>query len=402
MSAAGTARSHPSSPTLPTTLGCPNAVVRAGASMREANGLVPIGPQAFCVCRADDVVALRDDTALSHSVERWSAFPQAALRLPSVRGRLASVLAADGDLHRRLRSALVGALRGVTPARVSEIGSSAATAAFEAVEGRQFDLVDDLARPFASHAMCRLVGIPEELGPELIGLSHRLSPLLALQSTGIRDLLRAESAYRRFVSLLASIDSSSIGEQTVLGRLLASAEPPPALWENVLFFFCAGFETTTDFAAATVLRLIDEREHVQDAVTNGVASAAVTDELLRYQTPVQFTYRVALEPMRVGGTDVAAGSLLALFLGAANRDGGWFDEADRIRFGRDTSAHLAFGVGRHTCLGASVARIWGTVFVTAAVSRLGSLRLAGEVTWRRDLSFMGPQGASMAWTGAEA
>jgi cytochrome P450 len=112
-------------------------------------------------------------------------------------------------------------------------------------------------------------------------------------------------------------------------------------------------------------------------------SPADVHELLRYDGPNQFVRRVAIEPIEVGGHAIEPGEVLYLCVGAANHDPArWGDDADHVRVDRpDAAQHVQFGGGIHHCLGAHLARAQAEVALTALLTRLGGVELAGEVVW---------------------
>ena len=109
---------------------------------------------------------------------------------------------------------------------------------------------------------------------------------------------------------------------------------------------------------------------------------AAVEELLRYESSIQFTMRTALEDIGVGDHVVRAGQPVILHLGAANRDPARFEHPDRLLVDRADGSHLAFGHGAHYCLGAALARLEGQIAMRAIVERLPALELDGEPTWR--------------------
>jgi cytochrome P450 len=91
------------------------------------------------------------------------------------------------------------------------------------------------------------------------------------------------------------------------------------------------------------------------------------------------------------GTDLPAGQLVIMLLGAANRDPDRFTEPDRFDVTRDDGAHLAFATGIHFCLGAHLARLEAAVVLTRMLTRFGRIELAGDPQPRPGLN---PRGLS--------
>jgi cytochrome P450 len=122
--------------------------------------------------------------------------------------------------------------------------------------------------------------------------------------------------------------------------------------------------------------------------------ANAVEELLRYDSPVQFAKRFTVEPLRFGDQVIPTGSMVLAALGSANRDPDrWGDDADDLDLARPgAQQHLAFGSGIHHCLGAALARLEGQEALGALARRFPDLTLAdGEVHWNRRMFLRGLQ-----------
>ena len=119
-------------------------------------------------------------------------------------------------------------------------------------------------------------------------------------------------------------------------------------------------------------RLVREPELVPSAV----------EELLRFDTSVQFNQRVANEDLVFKGVEIKENERIIVLLGAANRDPEVFAEPQRLDIGRDPNPHLAFGAGANYCLGTHLARLQMTIALDALVRRMPELRLVSEPDWR--------------------
>ena len=109
----------------------------------------------------------------------------------------------------------------------------------------------------------------------------------------------------------------------------------------------------------------------------GLAPSAV-EELVRYDSPVQVTVRFPREEIDFAGVTVRPGELVAVVLGAANRDPDRFDDPDRLDLNRSDNHHLSFGHGTHFCLGSQLARMEAQIAFAAIAERFPDLRLTGD------------------------
>jgi pimeloyl-[acyl-carrier protein] synthase len=118
----------------------------------------------------------------------------------------------------------------------------------------------------------------------------------------------------------------------------------------------AGFETTTNLIGNGMLALLQNSAQLERLRENPDLLGNSIEELLRFDAPVQYTNRLALEDAEINGTPISKGSWVTLMLGAANRDPAQFAHPDSLELGREGVRPLSFGHGIHFCLGAPLAR----------------------------------------------
>jgi cytochrome P450 len=146
----------------------------------------------------------------------------------------------------------------------------------------------------------------------------------------------------------------------------------------------AGFETTVNLLGNGIRMLLDAPEHLRTLGQRPQLWPNAVEEILRLESPVQLTARVALTDTEVAGTSIKAGELVVVYLAAANRDPAVFAEPNRFDIERaNAGRHLAFSGGRHFCLGAALARAEGEVGLRSFFDRFPEVRSAGAGS-RRD------------------
>jgi cytochrome P450 len=140
----------------------------------------------------------------------------------------------------------------------------------------------------------------------------------------------------------------------------------------------AGFETTVNLLGNGIRMLLDTPEHLDTLRRRPELWPNAVEEILRLDSPVQLTARVAARDVEVAGTQVRRGDLLLIYLAAANRDPSVFDDPHRFDIERPNAGrHLAFSGGRHFCLGAALARAEGEVGLRTFFDRFPEARAAG-------------------------
>jgi len=147
----------------------------------------------------------------------------------------------------------------------------------------------------------------------------------------------------------------------------------------LLQLLSAGSESTAALLGSAVLLLARDPQLQQALRADPSAIPAFIEETLRLESPFQGHFRLATRDCSLGGVDIASGTRLMLLWGSANRDPSQFADPDRLRPGRDNaSAHLAFGLGIHHCIGAALARMETRVALEELLARTSSFELADQ------------------------
>jgi len=303
--------------------------------------------------------------------------------------RSLAILNIDPPDHTRIRKLVAKAF---TPRAVERIRASAGQQVDVILDdlaerGEPVDLISELAFPLPFAVINEMLGMPE--GGDTLQLrawSHTitqiLDPLLAMQhpdeiiaaSVNMRGVIAEAIAWKRTRDdddiLAAMIHAEEDGEQLTDAELL----------ENVMLLFLAGHETTVNLIGNGVNALLDHPDQLRRLVDDPSLDANAVEELLRFDSPVQFSRRIALEPIEIEGVAIAPGELVMTCLGAANRDPAEFGpDAAELRLDRpDAREHVSFGSGVHHCLGAALARLEGQEAIGRLVRRFPDIERAGD------------------------
>jgi pimeloyl-[acyl-carrier protein] synthase len=365
------------------------------ALLRQSNPVfrVPIpaesGAGIWLLTRHADVeLALRDRRFLADrtrsDVARLFAdrVPQALSGGP---GGVRTLLVMDPPEHTRARGLVSKAF---TPRRIAALAPRIEALVEELLDaalagGGGFDVIHDLAEPLPAIVIAELLGVPPEDHRAFKQWSSALietipkAPFVGARAVDekaevILDYLRRVIAERRREPRDDLI--SALVEAQEEGGALADGE----LLSLSFLLLLAGHETTTNLIGNGTLALLRNPDQLERLRAGpGLVENAV-EELLRYDSPVQATARVAAEDVEIGGQPVPQGALLVCGIGAANRDPAAHAEPDRLDVGRTEIRHLSFGLGAHFCLGAALARLEGQQVFRALVQRAPGLRLATE------------------------
>ena len=289
-----------------------------------------------------------------------------------------SFLALDPPRHTRMR-ALVS--RGFTPRRVQDLVPriEALTAHYlgPALEAGSFDLVADFAGKLPMDVISELVGVPESDRAEVRRLAdllvHREEGVLDVPPAGIEAALALYGYYGDMVAErrrrpTADLTTALI-ESEIDGEGLTDAEVISFLFLLVV----AGNETTTKLLANALYWAWRNPGTAKRVWTDPGLIPGWIEETLRYDNSSQMVARRAAEAIETPHGTIAEGDRVLLLIGSANRDGDVFPEPDRYDIERDTAKaidtdKLSFGVGRHYCMGASLARLEAAIALRALVA----------------------------------
>ncbi|MCI3928432.1 cytochrome P450 [Streptomyces sp. AN091965] len=160
---------------------------------------------------------------------------------------------------------------------------------------------------------------------------------------------------------------------------------------QIQLLYIAGHETTVNLLANGTLALLRHPEQLAALRADADLMPNAVDELLRYDSPLQSSRRITLEPTVLSGVEIPAGAMVVAGLASANRDAArWGEDADTLRLDREGArAHLAFGSGSHHCLGAALARLEASITFERMLKRFPDLSLAGDVSWNGRINVRG-------------
>lgn len=302
----------------------------------------------------------------------------------------ADLLTMDPPDHTRLRRLVAGAftpraIAGLEP-WIREVTLRLLTAADGAAG---FDLIDALAFPLPIAVICHLLGVPAEdqaqfrawghdvaatLDPQTAAAAQAQTRAAELALTGyLQDLVRERRANPDDSILSALIAAEEEGDRLSSGEVVSTA----------LLLLIAGFETTVNLIGNGTVALLGDPDSWDRLRQDPALVSAAIEEMLRYDSPVQLTARIATEDVEVGGSVIAAGRPVIVFIGGANRDPGVFEQPDEFRIDRpDPGRHLSFSLGMHHCLGSSLARLEGRIAIEELTRRYPALELAAPPTRR--------------------
>ncbi len=310
------------------------------------------------------------------------------------------MLASDPPNHTRLRK-LVN--RAFTPRAVAALEPQIEKITAELLEGLaiqasagRFEVMSSYADRIPIYAIADMIGLPQ----------------------GERERLKAISdVAAQFIDPITGFDPKEMGTQlldfeAMMGDLITARERQPQddllsalvaaeedgdrlsrdeLVSMMLLLMVAGHETTSGLIGTSLVNLDRHRHAREQLLAEPDIAENMVEEMLRFDSAVQATDRLAIETFEVAGHRIEAGHGLIVLLGAANRDPRRYDRPDELLIDRPDPRPLSFGHGIHHCLGAALARLEARIAIPRFVETFPDYRVVEEqLEWKRSVTLRGP------------
>ena len=308
-----------------------------------------------------------------------------------------SMLELEPPVHTRLRT-LVN--RAFVSRQVERLRPRVEALANELIDGfpqgEAFDLLPAFASPLPITIISEMLGVPVEMGPQLLDWSHRMVAMYTHGRTRETEEI-ANRASREFSDFLRGYvaERKKAPGDDLLSLLIAAQENGQKLSEDELvssaiLLLNAGHEATVHQAGNAVRAILAEGGDPRRFFATTDDAAATVEECLRFDAPLHLFTRYAYEDMEVApGVNVKSGEQIGLLLGMANRDPKAFAEPDAFRPDRADQKNVSFGAGIHFCIGAPLARLELQAALKVLFDRLPDLALAEEPSFRDSWHFHG-------------
>jgi cytochrome P450 len=304
----------------------------------------------------------------------------------------------DPPVHGRLRKLAQHALtrnavEGLRP-RVEEVVDDALDAIAARGTG-EAEAIADLAVLVPFHVICGMLGIPVADREMLLSWTPDFFRVFIPAANDEAGIAACNDACGRYIAYLGEqiAHQRAHPTDTIFSALVAQQAvdadfSEEELTATVLSLLTGGFDTTMGMLSAGVYLLARQPEQLDRLREDphGLAGAA-TEEFLRWETPVQLTYRYFDHDVELEEGSIAAGEPVWLGLAAANRDPRRFADPDRADVDRPDNKHLVFGGTRHFCLGNHLARVEGEVTFAKLAERWAGIELLGEPVRRDNFQF---------------
>lgn len=304
----------------------------------------------------------------------------------------------DGKKHARLRSICASAF---TPRRVEELRTAICSVANDllnkVIEAGHMDLIADFANPMPAIVTARLLGVPvedhEQLNRWVLDIAEVLGNFQH-HPDRVAEIVRSLEALQGYLAERMEEQRQKPTGGLISALMAAEVEgqhlTDDEVIANSIITLIGGHETTMNLIASGFLTLLRHPAEMERLREHPEIVGSAVEELLRFESPVQHTARIAPDDVTLGGKRIRKGSRVVAVLAAANRDPHRFPDPDRLDLTRADNRHLAFGWAAHFCFGAPLARMEGQIAFVALLQRLKNPVLAQHpLEWRDNAGLRG-------------
>ncbi len=315
-----------------------------------------------------------------------------------------SLLEIEPPEHTRLRT-LVN--RAFVSRHVEKMTGEIEELANRLIDGFEKDSKTELLSTFADiipvTMIARMIGIPEEMGPQLLKWSHDYVGMYMFKRTRA-DEEAADRSAKEFADYVRSVIAERRAEprDDLLSHMIHTEHKGQFLTEDELIsttivLLNAGHEATVHQIGNSVRVILDSGIDPATLFTDEKTTERTVEETLRICAPVHIFQRWCLEPCEIDGVSFKRGDKVSMILAAANLDPQKFTEPLTFKPGRDEGANLSFGAGIHFCIGAPLARLELNIVLPLLFKRLPGLKIAETPQVKDVYHFHGLERLDLTW-----
>jgi len=340
-----------------------------------------------CATSHRAVMALLKDRRLGREAPPEAVPKMAAHLAPFHAVEAHSMLELEPPRHTRLRGLV---LRAFTSRRIAALGPEITTLADTLIDrfpAGPFDLLAAFARPMPVIIICRLLGVPEARGDDLLAWSNAMVAMYQARRTPAIETaaIAATQAFGAFLTEHIAQKRLAPGDD-LISELIAAEQAGERLSTDELVSTCilllnAGHEATVHTLGNGVKTLLERGITAIDA--------ALVEEVLRFDPPLHMFTRWVYDDVTLFGHDFRRGDQVACLLAAANRDPAAYPDPARFDPARTGPPNTSFGGGIHFCVGAPLARLELRIALQRLFARRPGLRLAASTAYGNVYHFHG-------------
>ena len=273
-----------------------------------------------------------------------------------------NLLNLEGNIHDELRGLVAKAFLNRQVQELRPFMETKSNELLNKINHEKFDLLADYAQPYSIAVIGELLGVPEKDYKKFLYWSHAIVKMYDLKVSD-ENANEAEAAAKDFYVYMSDLidEKNNNPQNDMISRLSQVSENNQQLTKDqiictVILLLNAGHEATVNTIGNSIVALLLNNISTKN-LDKKYDIKNIIEELIRWDSPLQFFQRWVLEETVVSGINLSKNSKIAILLGSANRDETAFENPEKIDFERSNLSHTSFGGGVHFCLGAHLARL---------------------------------------------
>jgi len=274
-----------------------------------------------------------------------------------------SLLNLEGELHKELRGLVAKAFLPRAVQKLVPFMEEKSRELLSKKNSSSFDLLKDYAQPYSISIIGELLGVPASDHAKFLDWSHKIVKMYDFRVNDI-DAENAEKAARDFFDYAQDLlDRRRVDpKDDMITRLSQVSENDVRLSDHqiictIILLLNAGHEATVNTLGNGFYGLLSSQKTSEQISEESSSMNDIVEELIRWDSPLQFFQRYVLEDTEIDDYKIPKGSKVAILLGSANRDSEVFDNPSELNFNRENKDHSSWGGGIHFCIGAHLARL---------------------------------------------
>jgi cytochrome P450 len=286
-------------------------------------------------------------------------------------------------------------LQGIIEAEWKEVA--------DAIDARtEFDLMEDVCEPIVCRIISSIIGIDPQLFKKIRQIEKQFMkafvPAMSLDS--LREVKDAHNTFRSMQ--FAGWEKGTLNQARLLHILLneVKEDERSSVMSQIEFLLPGGIESSIMLLSESIFRLITDLRPKAAMLKNTEDRMLLVEELIRMSSSISVVTRKAERDMEIGNVFITKGTMLLLFIACANRDPRYFPFPLEVNAENLKTQHLAFGLGKHYCLGTELSRMEMNFILPAFMDRFGSTSQIMPETMKRSFYAPGIESVSVNRNGA--
>lgn len=241
-----------------------------------------------------------------------------------------------------------------------------------------FDFVNDFAFAIPTRVILKVLGLPTD---NLVWLRERLLPIILFIEQPKEYITEARKAMDEVIAYILEVASAeAVHNPNSVAAQIVAEEPngnvtSQEILRNLLLFITAGTDTSIATICNTMITLLKHPEVMEQVRADYSKLRPAIQETLRWEPPMHFTIRIVTANTELGGTPIPKNSILQLVTASSSRDESKYEEPELYKPSRNDNDNLAFGLGRHKCIGMFLAEREFSEAFQMFFERIGEIEL---------------------------